>query len=321
MNTDKIYAEHIANEYSAKKESKVIALKKLDRKAKLPADIFVYTNGIIMSLILGLGMSLSMNVIGNGKFTVLGIVIGIFGIIGVSTNYFSYKKILKNSKEKYAQDIINIGNSSIVNGIGNFVKTKKIGIAGLNDGTLLEKMFNELATRKKMKTVADIKMPLVIPAVDIAEAKEYIFTNCAPRNNVNDEYITEISIGKAIRASSSFPAYFCPCEYKKHIFMDGGVLDNTPILPLKRICKHKVMAVNFEADPVEENCDVMDIIMKTLDIMGNKIAEESFKQSDLVLTVPTDRAGLFDIEKMDKCYKFGYDTTMKNIDKIKKLIY
>lgn len=223
--------------------------------------------------------------------------------------------------KKYAQDIINIGNSSIVNGIGNFVKTKKIGIAGLNDGTLLEKMFNELATRKKMKAVADIKMPLVIPAVDIAEAKEYIFTNCAPRNNVNDEYITEISIGKAIRASSSFPAYFCPCEYKKHIFMDGGVLDNTPILPLKRICKHKVMAVNFEADPVEENCDVMDIVMKTLDIMGNKIAEESFKQSDLVLTVPTDKAGLFDIEKMDKCYKFGYDTTMKNIDKIKKLIY
>ncbi len=223
--------------------------------------------------------------------------------------------------KKYAQDIINIGNSSIVNGIGNFVKTKKIGIAGLNDGTLLEKMFNELATRKKMKVVADIKMPLVIPAVDIAEAKEYIFTNCAPRNNADDEYITEISIGKAIRASSSFPAYFCPCEYKKHIFMDGGVLDNTPILPLKKICKHKIMAVNFEADPVEENCDVMDIIMKTLDIMGNKIAEESFKQSDLVLTVPTDRAGLFDIEKMDKCYKFGYDTTMKNIDKIKKLIY
>ena len=27
--------------------------------------------------------------------------------------------------KKYAQDIINIGNSSIVNGIGNFIKTKK----------------------------------------------------------------------------------------------------------------------------------------------------------------------------------------------------
>ena len=50
MNTDKIYAEHIANEYSVKKESKVIALKKLDKKAKLPANIFAYTNGVIMSL-------------------------------------------------------------------------------------------------------------------------------------------------------------------------------------------------------------------------------------------------------------------------------
>lgn len=110
MNTNKIYAEHIANEYSAKKESKVIALKKLDRKAKLPANIFVYSNGIIMSLILGLGMCLSMNVIGNGKIIGLGIVIGTFGLIGVITNYFSYKKILENSKAKYAQDIIRLAN-------------------------------------------------------------------------------------------------------------------------------------------------------------------------------------------------------------------
>ena len=108
MNTDKIYAEHIANEYSVKKESKVIALKKLDRKAKLPANIFAYTNGIIMSLIMGTGMCLSMDVIGNGNFMILGIIIGIIGIIGVSTNYFSYKKILDNSKAKYAQDIIKL---------------------------------------------------------------------------------------------------------------------------------------------------------------------------------------------------------------------
>ena len=79
----------------------------------MPADIFVYTNGIIMSLVLGLGMFLSMNVIGNGKLIALGIVIGIFGLIGVSTNYFSYKKILANSKSKYAQDIIRLANEIV----------------------------------------------------------------------------------------------------------------------------------------------------------------------------------------------------------------
>lgn len=221
--------------------------------------------------------------------------------------------------KKYAQEIINIGNAPIINGIGNFIKNKKVGLLGLKDGTLLEKMYNELALKKGIKVIGDIKMPIVIPAVDIAESKEYIFTNCAPRDNLNDKYITEIPIGKAVRASSSFPAIFCPCEFKNHMFLDGGTLDNIPIIPLKEIYNHKIMAVNFQADPVEENSDLMDIVMKTLDIMGNKIAEKGLEKSDFILTIPTDRAGLLDIEKLDKCYQFGYDTTIKNLKNIRNI--
>ena len=221
--------------------------------------------------------------------------------------------------KKYARDIINIGSAPIISGIGNFVKNKKIGFSGLNDGTLLEKMHNELAERKGFKVIADIKMPLVIPAVDIQEAKQYIFTNCAQRNNPYDNFITEIEIGKAVRASSSFPAVFCPCEFKNHMFMDGGVLNNVPVEELKMIYDKKVITVNFESDPVEQNSDLMDIVMKSLDIMGNKIAEKTLKKSDMILTVPTDRTGLLDVKKLDKCYKFGYDTAIKNMDKIKKI--
>ena len=221
--------------------------------------------------------------------------------------------------QKYAQDIINISNALILNGMGNFMRNKKWGFTGLNDGTLLEKMYNELAERKGIKVIGDIKMPLVIPAVDISESKEYIFTNCAPRDNIYDKYITEISIGKAVRASSSFPAIFCPCEFRNHMFMDGGTLNNIPVITLKEVYDKKIIAVNFEADKVENNSDVMDIVMKSLDIMGNKISEESLRKSDFVLTIPTDRVGLFDINKLEKCYKFGYYTTMKNIEKIKKL--
>ena len=60
MNTDQIYVEHIVNEYSKKNESKVIVLKKLDRKAKRPAEIFTYTNGVIMALVFEVDMCLSM---------------------------------------------------------------------------------------------------------------------------------------------------------------------------------------------------------------------------------------------------------------------
>lgn len=47
MNTDKIYAEQIANEYAPKDTSKIVALKKLDAKAKMPANIFTYTFEIL----------------------------------------------------------------------------------------------------------------------------------------------------------------------------------------------------------------------------------------------------------------------------------
>lgn len=222
--------------------------------------------------------------------------------------------------KKYAQEIINISNASILNGLGNLIKSKKVGFSGLNDGIMLEKMFNEIALRKRIRLIEDIKKPLVISTVDIAEAKEYVITNCAPRDNLKDNYITEIEVGKAVRASSSFPAFFCPCEFKNHIFMDGGVLDNTPVLPLKQICDKKIIAVNFESDSVGEDCDVMDVIMKSLDIMGNKISEKSFEQSDLILTIPTDGAGLFDIDKLDKCYQFGYNTVMRNLKKFRDLL-
>ena len=110
MNTDKIYAEAIVNEYSKKSASKVVALRKLDRAAKLPAQVFAYTFGILCALIAGTGMCLSMGVIGTGTagFLGLGIVIGVIGFAGMGVNYPLYRRILEKDKEKYAGDIIRL---------------------------------------------------------------------------------------------------------------------------------------------------------------------------------------------------------------------
>ncbi len=109
MNTDKIYAESIAKEYAPKDNSKIVALRKLDAKAKNPANIFAYTFGIISALVLGTGMSLAMQVIGSGAVSmILGIIIGIIGIIGCCVNYPIYKKLLENGKKKYAYEIVEL---------------------------------------------------------------------------------------------------------------------------------------------------------------------------------------------------------------------
>ena len=110
MNTDKIYAEQLANEYAPKDTSKVVALRKLDARAKLPATIFTYTFGIIAALVTGVGMCFSMNVIGSGTTTmfVLGVIVGIVGLAGMGINYPNYKKMLAKEKQKYAYEIIEL---------------------------------------------------------------------------------------------------------------------------------------------------------------------------------------------------------------------
>ena len=110
MNTDKIYAESLAKEYAPKDNSKITALRKLDKKAKMPATIFTYTFGIITALIAGVGMCLSMNVIGGDTaiFTVLGIIIGIIGLAGMGVNYPIYKKLVEQGKKKYAFEIVEL---------------------------------------------------------------------------------------------------------------------------------------------------------------------------------------------------------------------
>ena len=106
MNTDKILAEAIAKDYAPKKSSKIVALKKLDSRAKLPATIFTYSWGIVFALMFGTGMSLSMQVIGNS--VALGIIVGIVGLVGCGVNYPIYKKILEKGKAKYSYEIVQL---------------------------------------------------------------------------------------------------------------------------------------------------------------------------------------------------------------------
>ena len=222
---------------------------------------------------------------------------------------------------KHAKKIIGTNAYPIIKGIQSFMKKEENVIKGFRNGKSIEDIYNTLARNKGIENIKQVKMPLIIPSVDIMESKEYIFTNRIPDSFKNDtRYITDISVGEAVRASSSFPAIFDLCNIEKHAFMDGGALDNVPVYEVKKQGADKVIAVKFDSDKIDENSNMMDILMKTVDIMGNKISEQNLKQSDFVLNVYTDKVGLLDIEKLDKCFEYGYEAVIKNIERIKKVL-
>lgn len=109
MNTDKIYAESIAKEYAPKESSRIVALRKLDRKARRPALVFAWVFGVATTLLAGTGMCFAMEVLGGTlPLTVMGIVLGILGFTGAGVNYPIYKRLLEKGKKKYAFEIVEL---------------------------------------------------------------------------------------------------------------------------------------------------------------------------------------------------------------------
>lgn len=222
-----------------------------------------------------------------------------------------------NLFKKYASTIVKLNSNIIRKEIKNFIINHKIKCKGINTGKFIEEIFNKLAKQKQIDYMEQIKIPIIMPTVDISTGKEYVFTSIK-KNKKN--YITDIEVGKAVRASSSFPGIYEPVEYKNKILIDGGVLNNIPVQEVKEIGADKVISVKFNSDTVKKDSNAIDIVMKVSDIMTAKIAEENLAQSEYTISIPTDSTGILDVKKIDYCYKSGYDETIKKMQEIRKII-
>ena len=197
-------------------------------------------------------------------------------------------------------------------------KLLSIQAGGLYSGENIAFAIEEAGKYKNIKKLQDLKIPIVIPAVDLRDSEKYVFTNMG---KINDKYLNKADISIAVRASSSYPAIFAPCIYNKHKFVDGGILDNIPVEEVKKIGADKVIAVRFKLNKTSRTIGLRSTLNKAIDIMFSKIEGEEVKKADYVIEIDTRDVNPFDFKQSNKCYKYGYLQAKKEIDNIKKMIY
>lgn len=101
--------QEIRRKYLPQDESSLEELKRLDNKVSQSGVTEALCTGIGGMLIFGFGMCLSMHVIGSGTlFTVLGVIIGIVGIIGMGAAYPVYRRLFKKTKEELTPRILEL---------------------------------------------------------------------------------------------------------------------------------------------------------------------------------------------------------------------
>lgn len=214
----------------------------------------------------------------------------------------------------FAKEIMRANPKHVVN---NVRKTRKILGYGLLSGESIEIAVKECAKSKNINNIADIKMPLAIPAVDILNSKEYVFTN---DKAIEENHLNSIAIETAVRASCSYPVLFEPCTYEGHQFVDGGILDNLPAKEVRKLGVDKVLSVKFSAGLSFKPKNAYDIAFKAVDILFDNRSQEAVKESDYTLELDLSEASVFNIKKIDYCYNIGYITAISRMKEIKKII-
>lgn len=203
----------------------------------------------------------------------------------------------------------------------NVKSTKNFMGYGLISGENIEMAVNECADLKGLKNIEDLKVPIVMPTVDIKNNKKYVFTNHVYDENFKEDiYIRDISIGKAVRASSSYPGMFAPTIYQDHKFVDGGIIDNLPAQEVKKLGADKVLSIRFSSKNETDPKNVIEVAVKSIDLLFDQRTELEVANSDYSITLDLPEASVFNIKKIDYCYNQGYIATIENMAKIKAMI-
>ena len=233
---------------------------------------------------------------------------------------YSSDEMLKFFK-KYAKKIKYVDPKNILILLINLFIKRKIVIKGFNEGTIIERLLNKELNKKNIRNISDIKKELLIPSIDINTGEINVFISKENRAKYLDNiiYINNVNIGKAVRASCSYPVVFSPCKIDGKQLVDGGLRENVPWKLTKEKGADKVLSIIFDEEKNKKNyCkNILEVASNSLGILCHEISNYDLEGADYLLKIKTEKVQLLDYKKIDELYLKGYKQTKQKIKEIK----
>ncbi|GAA4272011.1 patatin-like phospholipase family protein [Aquimarina gracilis] len=149
-----------------------------------------------------------------------------------------------------------------------------------------------------------------LPFSEFEELKTPLFVGVSNLNTGEPGYINSGSLSQAIKASASIPVMFSPVEINGNQYVDGGLLDNMPITPIKNLCK-QIIGINIS--PVEEIKklnNLIEIAGRTFQLSVNANMNLSIKKLDVYIEPPElCDFDILDVTSAQKLFDIGYNYT------------
>ncbi|UOB16268.1 patatin-like phospholipase family protein [Abyssalbus ytuae] len=157
----------------------------------------------------------------------------------------------------------------------------------------------------KSQTFEELDFPVTVTATNISTGKL--------------EYFSRGELIKPLIASAALPPYFSPIEIDGDLYSDGGILNNFPTEPVIKNCD--VLIGSF-VNPVRkiEKKDVnstLKFLYRVYHISLDANYYRKFKRCNYVfLPAEIEKIGVLDTKMIDKAFKTGYESALKELPKI-----
>ena len=227
-----------------------------------------------------------------------------------------------NMFQRYCKKIKYAEWKQILKLILGLILKREIIIDGLNTGKVIERIIENICKESKITNINQIKMPLLIPMVDVQKGTVYIASSLQTRRNLldNTKIITDIPISTAVRASCSFPVVFSPCKFNEIQLVDGGIRENLPWKSLRNIGADEIYGIAFDTIHNEKQCcqNLIDVATRSMELQGRELSSYERQGIDNLILINLNKISLLDNSKINLLYEKGYKQTKKQLKELEK---
>lgn len=159
-----------------------------------------------------------------------------------------------------------------------------------------------------VKTFEELKIPMIINATDILKGEI--------------KYFSKGELLPPIIASSSYPIIFEPIEIDGSSYLDGGIMNNFPIEPIKNDCDIIIGCSVGKVHHIEKIGSVKRIIFRSLELAINE--NDLYKLGQVDYLIEPDglgQFGMFDFGAGEDIFQLGYKDAMARAKSLEKLLF
>lgn len=212
----------------------------------------------------------------------MGAVVGAMYVTG--SNMEMFQKLITNMEMKQFLDV-------------------RVSLKGIVRG---ERTLEILRMFTKEKKFEDLEIPFSCIALDVQNGQKKVF---------DSGYIYP-----AVRASISIPGVFSPYEHMGRTYIDGGMIERTPIQTLRNMGADFIIAcdVAYKGEELGVPNNALSTINQTISLMGWEIAKRQIFDADVLLLPNVLHINARSNAMAEECIEIGYQTTIAAIPEIKE---